>query len=167
MNRFIARMAFASLVMVGLGKTASADLVYALKNVEFSDGTFATGTFSISSLTGPVTSYNITTTTTAAPFTGYHYTPLDSTNSSSIPTYINLDASGNRELRFYFTSALTATGATITTNGTSYEHQNGNRLVISGTVAAIPEPGTLALSSAGLTVMAGLGYSRRRRVAVA
>jgi hypothetical protein len=131
-----------------------------------------TGTFTTDPTLKNVLSYNITASS-APPFASFDFMASDSTAtiSSLVGNFFQLDSSvGDYELRIFFTSALTSSGATIASTS-SYEADpaGGNRLpsgsitdgvAVTGTSQAAPEPASLALLGAG---MLGLGGLRRRR----
>lgn len=162
--------------------TASADITFDLSNVQlesFSAGTHAagtlTGSFTTNNALNALTAVDITasasTPTAGVVFASETYTLVDSTLTNNLPSFFQLDlnpVTGTQpELRLIFSGGLTSTGASITTNSTSYEFQDtgGSRFVDSGSVApaapsGVPEPASSALILAGLIPIAF--YAKRR-----
>ena len=145
-----------------------------VNSTTFSAGSL-TGTFTTSSstLTNTTTllSWNIVAPATGLinghAFAGFNFTPADSTayynvGTSGLLTGFELDAppsattaTAAEALRFYFATNLSPTGAVNLTTAAglpaiaaSYENEQtsgGNRLVQTGSVAAVPEPSAWVL----------------------
>lgn len=156
---------------------AHADIRYDLSNVVLysaptggtAQGTL-TGSFTTNDARSTLVAYNIV----ASPFSsfpGFTYTPATAPlSASTLPSqYFQLDAPGGLfELRLYFTSALTTSGATL--NRTfSYESEASGGIRYAGgsivaATAAVPELATWAMLVAGF---GAVGFAMRRRQKVA
>lgn len=163
-----------ALGLVSVG-TASADVTFDLSNVQLStassggtpDGTL-TGSFTTNNAFTSLTSVDIVASIFGS-YTGQTYTLSNSTVTfDGLPNSFRLDTNPvgatSSELQLVFSSALTSSGATLSTS--SYEHENsgGNRFVSSGSVvlapATVPEPASAALIALALIPLAL--YCRRQ-----
>ena len=171
------RLAVATLIvaLAGVGHQAEANIVFTIQDASMKDGDgndagMLTGTFTTDDALTTLIDYNITATAASEPvfsFPGFVYTPATSSLTAPfLPTYFRLDSSGGDELRLYFSSALTAAGASLST-ANSYEHEaaGGNRYLTGGSVTAfngsVPEPSSIAML--GTASVFGLGVLARRR----
>lgn len=164
MRRLFAAV-FAPVLTLTLGAgVASADLVYNLVDVTFDDGATATGTFKTDDALTTLLDWDITTSVGSLP--GFHFDTVNApVNFSSIPNIIVLeDATPTHILELTFATPLTAAGALLLVNSPndSFEQQgDGKRVVVAGSVSAVPEPSSLVLAAVG--GLGALGYARRRR----
>ena len=161
-------LAAAALALAVGAVEARAEHVFTLSGVTFDDGGTATGTFTTNEALNSLVSYDITTS--GGTLTGFEYTPVTSTSSSSsLPSIIVLEtASLDHLIQLTFTG-LTAAGAPITIGQfDSFEQDpsSAHRQVVAGSVvaAAVPEPSSLLTGgTAALAVLALRARYRRRR----
>jgi hypothetical protein len=160
-------LSWVGLVFLLAAGQASANIIYTLSGVTFSDGGTLTGTFTTDDTSHTLIDWDITTSPGSG--IGFHYTPGTSGDSStSLPAIIVVeDAGPTNILQITFSGGLTATGATILI-GTfdSFEQgPDGRRDITAGaaTVATAPEPTTFGLL--GIGVLGMLASLRRRRQA--
>ncbi len=144
-------------------------------------GTFETNSNTITS-TSTLLTWNIVAPSTAPinghPFAGFTYNPTDSSahfnvGSSGLLTGFELDAPPSSTtanaadvVRFYFATNLSPTGTVNLTTAaglpgiaSSYENEQasgGNRLVETGSVAAVPEPSSWVLGFLAMGLFAAL-----------
>jgi hypothetical protein len=155
---------------------ASADVVYDLQNITFSDNATATGTLTVG-LYGDLSSFNVSVSGgDTSSFPAFTYNPATSSQITyedySTGNWIYaLDQNGsNRELRLALNSRLSSTGGTYAIafteplaaecyNCSPYRLFNAGGELISAP-SAVPEPGSLAILGTGLI---GLGLLRRRK----
>jgi len=161
--------------------SASADVTFNLSGVALYTGTTPSGT-----LTGDFVTNDAFTSLVSADiiasdsgtYLGETYTLSDSTDNSVLPTFIQLNLNPvndtSPELRLIFSSALTATGATLDDASFEFEITGGERFVESGSVTPAGNPTAPEPSSAALTIttllgffLVGLGLKRRRHRATA
>jgi hypothetical protein len=161
------RIAVAVLAVAALGvttKQAEANQTFILQGVTLAGGGTLTGSFVTDDTLANLLSANITSSVNGA-FTGFNFVTPASTPSYSI-TFLRLDATG-RQVQLAFAGSITNAGASLTTNGTSFETQTGpgNRLVTAGRVTNLslvaPEPSSLAQLAVG--GLCGLGVVIRKR----
>ena len=162
----------AALLLATTG-VASAAPIFTITNGKLSSTTNGSG--NLGTLTGTfTTNANMTSITSfdfiasaAGSFPGFEYTSANSSvSASTLPSqYFQIDSTtGGNELRIYFSSALTATGTSIST-ASSYESEQagGNRFVlgsIAAAITAVPEAETWTLMILGL---GAVGFAMRRR----
>ena len=160
--------------LVVLGAPNALATTYYLQNVEFADGTFATGSFS-TNVSGYVNGYDIVTRT--GTITGYDYT--DTINVTYNPgdatiVFYHATPSYDGYLSLTGVSAIDS-GATdsLATGGASYECSSyacpsgTARIITSGsltTVPPVPEPASWALMITGFAL---IGAAARHRARVA
>src|SRR4051812_4945485 len=90
MRRFLATTCLLISALSLGAADASADLVFTLAGVTFSDGSTATGTFTANDALDTLVDFDITTTDGA--ITGFDYTPLTAgSSSSSLPSILVLE----------------------------------------------------------------------------
>jgi hypothetical protein len=169
----------ASLLIFGLLSEASAsppDVVWHLSGT-FSDGGTLAGSFAANSVTGTITSWNITTTAGSIR-SGFHYDssltgaqvvepdgPWDVTFRNNVPTF------SHPALVFDFVGLTSPSGfatlATYAISTSSFECDNcgAYRSIASGSVTTVPEPESYAMMLAGLGLMGFLARRRKREEA--
>lgn len=168
------RAAALTCVLLGAAHLASADVTFDLNNVTLGNGNVPagtlTGSFSTNNSFTSLVSANIVASPSGT-YTGETYTLADSTDNSGLPNFIQLDlnpvTNTSPELRLVFSSALTGTGATLSTSSFEFEITGGERLVTAGSVSqpqtsATPEPGSATLIASALTMLLALIVKRRR-----
>ncbi len=164
--------------LMGLVKPAAADITFVLQGVTLSDGGSFVGSFTTNDARTTLTSANITSSKNGA-FPGFNYlfaAPTSNSTPAFNSTFLRLDSNTgpSSQLQLGFATALSPTGASLTTNGTSYESVQitgaGNRLVMGGrvvaAVAAVPEPSEWAVIGMAITTLGGLMVRARRRKGV-
>jgi hypothetical protein len=166
MRRYLA--AFCLLVtLLTLGdRPASANIIFNLTNVQFSDGGVATGSFITNDARTSLIDFNITTTGALA----FNYTSATASSSSTaLPFILVLNTPPTLDHIFELTfTNLTPTGSLITLGQfDSFEQTlTGRRTVTGGSVTvattAVPEPSSLALASLGTLALFGHLLRRRR-----
>jgi hypothetical protein len=171
----IRALAFVSILAVSAG-CASADTLWTLVGVKFSDGATATGTFSVDPTDIFLTGFNITLsgTSLSVPYPTVEFIHGISSDHSSIPTDVLLAdflVTGDY-MELVPSSALTSLGGTIPLAigsitdptdcyGGPCGYLTGGEITTSPDTA-LPEPGTLSLMGAAL---AGIGLLARKRAA--
>jgi hypothetical protein len=169
------KMAFRTMAAVFLvlstNGLASADIIFNV-NASLQYGGTLSGTLTFASPTslGTVEAWDLVAS--AGPgspgftFPGFTYTSSTSSVTAESSTLIQFDSTpAGQELRLTFTSALTASGATLATTGYESEIVAGNRSIVSGSVVPAPEPSTAVLVVLGVTLGGGGMWYRRKRSA--
>lgn len=143
-------------------------ITWNLSNVTFSDGTSATGSFTIDWDTKTWTSFNVATENGRL-LSAFDYTPdnsglyFNTFGPNSFELFAN---SGTRYMNFSFNQALTTPGTYAINTSFSWDCNNCGRYrrVTGGSVIGrqndVPEPATLALM---LPALAMIGVARRRK----
>jgi hypothetical protein len=166
-------LALAGLALAAISASATASPSYpidwTLKNVTFSDGGTASGSFAINQY-GQIQSWDVTTTTGTA-LTGYDYTPIINAMLEDNDTVLILNRAGyDGYLYLTFENSLFLAAASDplvlvdSYECSGYEQVNGScgrsveRTIASG--SAVPEPMSMSLFG---TALLGLGILRRRR----
>lgn len=136
----------------------------------YSDGGTLSGTFTTDDALTTVQSTNLT----VAGGTGFDSVIFNqasyiSAGTNKLPNSFSLFAgsSVDKSLSLFFSSALTLSGATLTSASSNYQEFVGTRTIVSGTVTnpdAVPEPASWAMMLLGF---AGIGFAVRRRNAPA
>ncbi|HET9146596.1 MAG TPA: PEP-CTERM sorting domain-containing protein [Acetobacteraceae bacterium] len=164
----------ASLVITCLATaTASADVVYNLQNVGFSDSGITTGTLTINT-SGDVSAYDISVSGgDTSSFPAFTYDPTNSSEyafqASGDKIYTFAQDNSYRQLRLPVATLLSPAGGTYILaannsyggecfNCSPYRGLTGGKLVSAPT--SVPEPAPLAILGTGLI---GLGLLRRRK----
>jgi hypothetical protein len=181
--RTIGFLTAAILSIAANGSAAKADVVWNLENVQFSDGTSASGSFSINQY-GYLDGFDITTITGSA-LSGYTYTPIINAQISDGGTVItfnrDLPHAYDGFLQLVFADPITVPGTdplvacnpstpgscnpTVSYECDGYEQLDHScfadvRYVVSGFAQdPVPEPGSVALL---LTSLVGFGIARSR-----
>lgn len=165
----LSKLALGMLLLGGAVVAQATPITYYLKGVTFSDGTGATGSFVFDADTKKSSGFSITTT--PGLLTGFAWTNLVSGlyygGGAGPNNFTLITFDGRRVFNFSFIDALTNAGGTDLLNTAStYECYNCspfrrvNAGSVTSVVAAVPEPGTLALL---LPVLAGVAWTARRR----
>jgi hypothetical protein len=164
----IAALLFTAQAIALGGREASANVIYDLSGVTFSNGGTATGTFTTNDAITALLTYDITTSMVGG-FPGFEYTPTTAPDvTNGLPTGFSLsDSSSTHNLVLAFSGGLTATGATLLTSG-SFETNSFSGLVlfrgvVSGSVVGVPEPSSLLLGGVAAGVLTVVAYAGRKR----
>ena len=153
---------------------ASANVIYTLSNVTMSDGNQLTGNFTVTDDLSTIVDLNISAP--AGTLSGFNFVPVNYTMADVVTfqlplnSWINVTKPGH-ELRLSF-GALTASGATLTTNGTSYDWYvnagprtvTGGSFIVAAAPTPAPEPASIALLAAG-TGLVGFALRRKKHAA--
>ncbi len=154
---------------------ASADVTFDLNNVDLVTGTTASGTLTGSFVTNDAFTTLVSADIAASPsgtYTGETYTLANSTDNSVVPNFLQLNlnpvTSTSPELRLVFSSALSPSGASLTSSSFEFEITGGERFVSSGTVteapvSGTPEPTSAALIGGPMALLILLGLRRKQR----
>jgi hypothetical protein len=165
----LAGLALAATVATATAAPVSYPIDWTLKNVGFSDGGTASGTFAINQY-GQLQTFDVTTTTGSA-LSGYVYTPVINALLEDNDTVLILNRTGyDGYLDLTFLNPLSTPAsydpivAAVSYECNGFQQVNGScgtrsveRTVTSG--GAVPEPMTVVLFG---TALLGIGYVRRR-----
>ena len=160
---------------------SAAPVVWTVNNAQFADGGTLAGSFAFDANTLEYS--DVALTTTAGSSAGFQFAGSQTYSSATYGTFLGLQelitssapisCDGGltclTDLRLDFASALTSSGGTIGIL-TDFQTQEGversddlvnARLLISGTITAVPVPAAVWLFGSGLV---GLGWLRRRQI---
>ncbi|WP_254620996.1 PEPxxWA-CTERM sorting domain-containing protein [Sphingomonas sp. CL5.1] len=175
MRKLVAAAALSAVSAIAMATPASAAIVFNLDNVKLVDGGTLTGSFTTSDDLSALEDFSITSAGgngwPYGTFAGTTYTMANAISPVFWTFAQGISANfAGAQLNIFFSSPLTATGATL--NQTSSETQTlaGSRWLTDGSVSAVagggsvPEPATWAMMIAGFGVVGAA--MRRRKVRV-
>jgi len=162
-------------MLFGASICASANAMYNLNGVTFSDGATASGSFTINTALNALVSWSINITgsninSPNSPNYNYTSTPSDSSTFTISATEISFAAPGFSEyLVLYFTSSLGGPGPINFVTGNSSVDCNSigtcGGLTAGNVSMATPEPASLLLATPMLLVLGAILYRRKRLAA--
>jgi hypothetical protein len=163
----LSKVVIAGLMLLGASLPAqAAQIKWNLDDVTFTDGTTASGSFTIDAAAHTWSAFDITTTNGA--LSAFHYDPTNSGlyfNGFGPNSFIIMPGDGRRYVTFSFLQALTDAGGTQAINTPSswecmncspWRNMTGSVTTLS---ADVPEPATMAMV---LPALGMLGWMSRR-----